>query len=291
MELKSNVNAPQLPATAVTQPALPAHQQFTFTELKELAKMIAVSNLLGAKTPEQAMVVMMLAQSEGVNPVQAAMDYSIIQGRPALNSQACLTRFQKAGGRVKYIERTDTKCTIEFSHPSAETLTITWDMQRAAQAGLNTNKENWRKYPRQMLSARCIAEGVRACYPACLNGSYLVEEVEEFAATSAPSMPQQPQANAKPIHTNAIEALPKKEIDYKMSPRGKKWTDMSQSELYEARKFLEGYKGSKYSKDDIAKYFAEIDTAVNKLIEENSKNEMPTTEIDADADLPFDDGN
>lgn len=258
-------------------PATVGHN-FSFTELKELAKMIAVSNLLGAKTPEQAMVVMMLAQSEGVNPVQAAMDYSIIQGRPALNSQACLTRFQKAGGRVKYIERTDTKCTIEFSHPSAETLTITWDIQRAAQAGLNTSKDNWKKYPRQMLSARCIAEGVRACYPACLNGSYLVEEVEEFAPIPSPK---------NVIHTNNIvvepakEELPKKEIDYTISPnKGTKWTDMSQAELYECRKFFENYKGSKYSKDDIAKYIAEMNKAVDKLIEENSRDEIPLHTID-----------
>jgi hypothetical protein len=31
-----------------------------------------------------------------------------------------------------------------------------------------------------MLSARVVAEGVRACYPACLNGVYLAEEVQDF---------------------------------------------------------------------------------------------------------------
>jgi hypothetical protein len=31
-----------------------------------------------------------------------------------------------------------------------------------------------------MLSARCVAELVRAIYPACLNGVYLAEEVQDF---------------------------------------------------------------------------------------------------------------
>ncbi len=65
-------------------------------------------------------------------------------------------------------------------HEQAGELTITWNMERAKQAGLNLNKQNWKQYPRQMLAARCIAEGVRALYPACLDGLYLVEEVQDF---------------------------------------------------------------------------------------------------------------
>jgi hypothetical protein len=52
-------------------------------------------------------------------------------------------------------------------------------MDRANAAGL-TGKQNWKTYPCAMLSARCVAELVRALYPACLNGVYLAEEVQDF---------------------------------------------------------------------------------------------------------------
>jgi hypothetical protein len=52
-------------------------------------------------------------------------------------------------------------------------------MERANAAGL-TGKATWKQYPDQMLSARVVAEGVRAVFPACLNGVYLAEEVADF---------------------------------------------------------------------------------------------------------------
>jgi hypothetical protein len=54
-------------------------------------------------------------------------------------------------------------------------------MARAKAAGLG-GKDNWRSYPRQMLRARVISEGVRATFPAVLNGMYTPEEVGEFDA-------------------------------------------------------------------------------------------------------------
>lgn len=153
---------------------------FNTNDLIEISKRVAGSGLLGSRDENQIFTLMMLAYKDGTNPVQASMDYHIIQGRPALSSQASLVRFQKAGGKIKYITRSDTECTIEFSHEQAGSLTITWNMERARQAGLNLNKQNWKQYPRQMLAARCIAEGVRALYPACLDGLYLVEEVQDF---------------------------------------------------------------------------------------------------------------
>lgn len=134
---------------------------------------------LFGKSPDDLFALMLMAQAENKHPAIAAQEYDVIQGRPALRSQATLARFQAAGGKIQWVERTDEKVTAEFSHPQGGTLQITWTMERASKAKL-TNKENWQKYPAQMLSARVIAEGVRALYPACLSGLYLVEEVQDF---------------------------------------------------------------------------------------------------------------
>lgn len=170
-------------------------------EVSFLAEQFAASGFFGFKKPEEAFALMMIAQAQGLHPVTAAEQYTIIQGRPALKATAIQERFQNAGGRIAWKERTDTKCVLWLSHPAGGELTVTWDMARAEKAGLS-GKDTWKKYPAQMLSARCISEGVRALFPACLGGMYVEEEVKDMdddkpgttrnsRAKSAPSAPAQ----------------------------------------------------------------------------------------------------
>lgn len=146
-----------------------------------MAQAITKSGLFGIKQPEQAVALMLVAQAEGRHPASVASEFDIIQGRPALKSQAALARFQAAGGKIQWTSRGPNKCSAKFSHPQGGDLEITWTMDRANAAGL-TGKQTWKQYPDQMLSARVVAEGVRAVFPACLNGVYLAEEVQDFDA-------------------------------------------------------------------------------------------------------------
>lgn len=150
-------------------------------QIEKAGKYIAQSKLFGVKTPDEAIALMLIAQSEGRNPFEAARDYHIIQGRPALKADAILARFQKAGGQVEWLEYTDAKVSATFSHSQGGKITIDWTMERAKQAGL-TSKDNWRNYPRQMLKARVISEGVRVVYPGACSGIYSVEEVQDMGA-------------------------------------------------------------------------------------------------------------
>lgn len=235
---------------------------YSITDLEIMSKKVAQSNFLNTRNDNEVFTLLMLAQAEGKNPIQASMDYSIIQGKPALKSQACLVRFQKAGGKIEYIKRDDTECTIKFSHSQAGELTITWDMERAQKAGLNLNRENWKKYPRQMLAARCIAEGVRALFPACLDGLYLVEEVQDF------DKPLNKNDNVVDVEVvndstyNEEKDVYENLIDYNIAPigsiKGKKWIEGDMETLCQAKIHY----SSKNDKDSI-KYYE----AINKAIE------------------------
>jgi len=164
-------------------------------DIERMGMAIAKSGLFGMRTPEQAIALMLIANAEGLHPAIAARDYDVIQGRPALKAKAKLARFQRAGGKVKWHCSTDTKCAAEFSHPSSPSpLLIEWDMQRAATAGL-ANKSNWKAYPRQMLRARVISEGVDAVYPESGGLMYVPEEVQDFD--------DPPPQNAAPVETHA----------------------------------------------------------------------------------------
>ena len=74
--------------------------------------------------------------------------------------------------------------------------------KRAQQAQIKNHM--WAKYPRNMLKARTISDGVRTAYPACLGGMYTPEEVSDF--TPAPvSLPSQRGQLAAPEEPGQVE--------------------------------------------------------------------------------------
>lgn len=241
---------------------------YSIAELETMSKKVAQSNFLGTRNESEIFTLFMIAQAEGKNPVQASMEYSIIQGKPALKSQATLIRFQKAGGKVTYLKRDDTECTIKFEHPQAGELTVSWTLETANKAGLNTNRDNWKKYPRQMLAARCIAEGVRALYPACLDGLYLVEEVQDFDNKDF-NKNNVVDAEASSIDNSVYDietnTYSNKEysVGYSRVPtgknKGKKWEELDITSLANAVKYYA-------SQGDGEQYIGYIEKVLNKKL-------------------------
>jgi len=183
-------------------------------DMQTMAGALAKSGLFGVKTSDQALALMIVAAAEGRHPGSVASDYHIIQGRASLKSDAMLARFQQSGGRIEWHDHSNEKVSATFTHPAGGSLRIDWDMARAKSAGLGT-KDNWRQYPRQMLRARVISEGVRAVYPAVLNGMYAPEEVQDFGPIRSTGYIQIEAANAE------LAALPAPEpeaISVEVSP-------------------------------------------------------------------------
>jgi hypothetical protein len=149
------------------------------SDMQLYAENVAKSGLFGVTTPQQALSLMLLAQAEGMHPGIAVRDYHIINGKPALKADAMLARFHKAGGIVKWIEYDSKCCSATFTHPQSGSLTVKWTVEMAEKAGI-AKGTTWSKYPRQMLKARVISEGIRTIYPGVVIGQYTEEEVEQF---------------------------------------------------------------------------------------------------------------
>ena len=150
-----------------------------YSDMERMAGAIAKSGLFGMKTQEQALALMCVAQAEGRHPGSVATEYHIIQGRPALKADTMLARFQQAGGKVEWTSYTDERVAAKFSHAQGGSVEVDWTMARAKTAGLAV-KDVWKAYPRQMLRARVISEGVRTVYPGVAIGIYTPEEVQDF---------------------------------------------------------------------------------------------------------------
>lgn len=161
-------------------------QSVTFAQMERMAITVAKSGLFGMKTPEQALALMALAQSEGIHPMTAVRDYHIIQGRPSLKADTMLARFQADGGTVEWVTLTDQKCEAIFRHPqNPKPVAIEWTIERAKTAGL-TGKDVWKGYARAMLRSRVISEGVRTVRPGLIAGIYSPEEMQSLEHEAVP---------------------------------------------------------------------------------------------------------
>ena len=146
------------------------------TEMQTMAAACAKSGLFGAKTPEQALTIMLLAQAEGRHPMSAAKDYDIINGKPAKKAEAMMRDFLAQGGKVEWHKYADDGCDATFTHPQGGSVRVDWNKARMEKAKI-ANEAMYSKFPRPMYRARCISEGVRTVCPGATGGLYVPDEV------------------------------------------------------------------------------------------------------------------
>ncbi len=150
--------------------------------IKTLGLSIFKSGIFGLDKPEQGEILAMQCMVEKKSPLELARTYHFIQGQLAIRSDALLAKFQQAGGTVAWTERSDEKVKATF-RKGTSSADIIADMKEYVGNGTALGKDgklkdNWKKWPRRMLTARAISEGVRLIAPECCFGTYVVEELD-----------------------------------------------------------------------------------------------------------------
>lgn len=178
-------------------------------DVLKMGEIAAKSGFLGVKSADEAITLMLVAQSENRHPMTVAKEYHVIKGKPSLKADAMLARFQQAGGKVEWKELSDQRVCAVFTHPQAGSIEIDWDMERARRAKLPDFNPNWFKFPRAMLRARVISEGIRTAFPSVLLGFYTPEEVEDIIAAETRAPASEPEAAPAPApkHKSQKDAL------------------------------------------------------------------------------------
>jgi hypothetical protein len=152
--------------------------------IKTLGGAIFKSGIFGLDKPEQGEILAMQCLAERKSPLELARTYHFIQGQLAIRSDALLAKFHQAGGTVTWQTRTDKEVEATFKRgTSFANIVATIDEYvangTATKADGKTLKDNWRRWPRRMLTARAISEGVRLIAPECCFGVYVAEEIEQ----------------------------------------------------------------------------------------------------------------
>jgi len=154
-----------------------------YTDLENVAKAMISSGYFADSTKtSQAIVKIMAGREIGLGPFSSMNGIHIIQGKPAFGAGIMAGKV-KSSGRYNYrvTEMTDAVCTIEFMEylngSWVTTGTSSFSIADAKKAGT----KNLDKFPRNMLFARAMSNGVRWYCPDVMNGS-VVYTPEELGA-------------------------------------------------------------------------------------------------------------
>lgn len=148
--------------------------------MREQAKALVSSGFLpkAINTPEKAITLAMAGRELGLGMMQAIRSLHIIDGKPVMSADlmAALVHRNVAGAMLRVETSDNEECVVVAARNGGKPTRFAFSLEDAKRAGL-TNKDNWRKYPRAMLRARCLAEAVRATFPDALFGVYHPDEL------------------------------------------------------------------------------------------------------------------
>lgn len=160
----------------------------TVTQMRFMGQAMADSGMFPdlQKDSAKAVVKILAGQEIGVTPFQAMTGINIIQGKAALGSNIMAAKLK---GSPKYDYRADVSsdaCTIHILQKESgkyeEIGSFTYSMADAKRQGLDL-KDNWKKYPQNMLFARAISNAIRMFAPDVFNGG-LVYDPDELGAVT-----------------------------------------------------------------------------------------------------------
>lgn len=162
----------------------------------------------------------------GLPPMTALTQTHVIEGKPAASAEAMRALVIAAGHELVVVETSGSICTMRARRRGSSTWTeLAWTIDQARAAGLlSPKKENWQKYPRAMLQARCSAELIRLVFPDVVLGMRALEELDvdeaETPAETTVSRAPAPAARKRAAPRKAAAAPPSEAQPAAAAPGG-----------------------------------------------------------------------
>lgn len=217
----------------------------SYDDAERAAKAMAGSGFFAdTRQASQAIVKILAAREIGLGPFAGMTGVNIIQGKPAFGANimaACV----KKSGRYNYrvTEMTEKVCSIEFMERlDGKWVAIgvsTFTIEDARKAGT----KNLDKFPRNMLFARAMSNGVRWFAPDVMNGStvYTPEElgadvdedgnIVSVQFVSEPEPNDEPEPEPEPENKPAIPTLTIEEAYATKTSDGRLYGEMTAAGL------------------------------------------------------------
>ena len=161
-------------------------QSLTIQDNLSVAKTFYESGMFpDIKSSSQAMVKIMAGKEFGIEPFAAMSGIHIISGKPTIGAGLMAQRVKKSGKYTyNVLQLSDSICEIEFIQlPKTILGKSTFTIEDAKKAGT----KNIERFPKNMLFARAISNGVRWYTPDIYESVvYVPEEMQEVEQLNQP---------------------------------------------------------------------------------------------------------
>lgn len=144
----------------------------TMDDAERAARSMSASGFFqDSKSAAQAVVKILAGSELGFGPFASMTGVNIIQNKPVLAANLMAAAIKRNGKYNYRVVRHDEKtCSIDFYEGAEKVGNSTFTMDDAAKAGV-ASKDNWKKYPRNMLFARALSNGQKWYAPDIFNGA------------------------------------------------------------------------------------------------------------------------
>lgn len=135
----------------------------SLSDMQQIGKLFAASGMFqDVRSEAQAVVKIMAGAELGLSPFAAMAELHVIKSKVTL-SAGLLAKKVKASGKYNYrvVEHSDKVCSIDFFEGGEKIGNETFTIEQARKAGV----QNLDKFPKNMLFARAISNGVRFYCP------------------------------------------------------------------------------------------------------------------------------
>jgi len=159
----------------MTNELAPRQERFiiqTMDDAERAARAMSASGFFqDARQASQAVVKILAGQELGFGPFASMTGVHIIKNKPVLAANL-MAAAVKRGGKYNYrvVEHGSDVCEIEFFENGESVGKSRFDKGDAQAAGL-LNRDNWKKYPRNMYFARALSNGQKWYAPDVFGGT------------------------------------------------------------------------------------------------------------------------
>lgn len=150
----------------------------------KLARALADARLFTAfGSPSKVLSIVLAGREHGLGAMASLQGYHLVEGKPAMSAQLmmgiCLRHPDCEYFRPVYKDCTAERARVICKRRSwPEPDEWVWTIQEARDAGL-AGRANWKRYTKNMLIWRCVANAARMFFPDVLAGVYTPEELSD----------------------------------------------------------------------------------------------------------------
>ena len=190
---------------AAPEPVLPIPAATEMEVIERLAPKLARAGLSTTRRPvEQIIAIALLGREAGIPVMTALQGIHIIDGKPSFGIHLVAGLLARAGLRWEEVQCDEQAAEVVFHRAGWKSLHSKFSMDDARRAEL-TGKDNWKKYPRQMLWSRAFVDGARRIGADVLAGMpmYSADELGSVGNEDAPL----PDASGTPATPDAPDTF------------------------------------------------------------------------------------